>query len=69
MKTNEFIEKYIFKPLKMNNSGFQHDKHQNESVPYEDNKKQVEADKLSSVRMKWINSQLMLGKKIWDEVS
>ena len=40
MKTNEFIEKYIFKPLKMNNSNFQHDKHQNESVPYEDNKKQ-----------------------------
>ena len=39
------------------------------SILNEDNKKQVEADKLSSVRMKWINSQLVLGKKIWDEVN
>jgi len=40
MKTDEFIRKNIFKPLKMNDSGFQHDKHTNESIPYEDNKKQ-----------------------------
>jgi hypothetical protein len=39
IKTNEFIKKYIFEPLKMNNSNFQHDKHQNESVPFENNKK------------------------------
>jgi len=35
----------------------------------EDNKKQVETEKLSSLRAKWINSQLILGKKIWDEVN
>jgi CubicO group peptidase (beta-lactamase class C family) len=40
IKTDEFIRQNIFKPLKMNDSGFQHDKHNNESMPYEDNKKQ-----------------------------
>jgi len=35
MKTDEFIKKYIFDKLKMNNSGFQHNKHVKESTPYE----------------------------------
>jgi len=39
MKTDEFIKKYIFKPLKMNHSGFQHEKDKNESIPYEKNRK------------------------------
>ena len=40
LKTDEFIRQNIFKPLKMNDSGFQHDEHNNESIPYENNKKQ-----------------------------
>jgi hypothetical protein len=39
MKTDEFIKKYIFKPLKMNHSGFQYEKDKNESIPYEKNRK------------------------------
>lgn len=39
MKTDEFIRKNIFSKLKMINSGFQHEEHKNESIPYESNKK------------------------------
>jgi CubicO group peptidase (beta-lactamase class C family) len=39
-KTDEFIKENIFNKLNMTNSGFQSDKHENESIPYEDNKKQ-----------------------------
>lgn len=35
MKSDEFIKQYIFKELKMKDSGFQSDCHPNESVPYE----------------------------------
>lgn len=35
MKTDEFIKKYIFKPLKMNHSTFQHEEDKFESNPYE----------------------------------
>jgi len=41
MKTDEFIRKNIFNKLNMKNSGFQHEKHENESIPYENNKKQA----------------------------
>jgi hypothetical protein len=40
MKTDEFIKENIFNKLKMKDSGFQVDKHKNESIPYENNKKQ-----------------------------
>jgi hypothetical protein len=38
MKTEDFIKKNIYKPLKMNDSGFQSDKHKDESIPYDNNK-------------------------------
>ena len=38
IKTDKFIKKYIFEPLNMNNSGFNCDKHVNESIPYEPGK-------------------------------
>jgi hypothetical protein len=40
IKTDEFIKKNIFNKLKMKKSGFQSDRHKNESIPYENNKKQ-----------------------------
>ena len=40
VKTNEFIKENIFNKLNMKDSGFQVDKHINESTPYEENKKQ-----------------------------
>jgi len=40
MKTDDFIRKNIFDKLKMNNSGFQHDRHKDESIPYDNNGKQ-----------------------------
>lgn len=40
LKTDEFIKQNIFNKLKMKDSGFQHEKHPNESIPYENNKKQ-----------------------------
>tara|TARA_B100001964_G_scaffold174063_1_gene191726 strand:- start:128 stop:1294 length:1167 start_codon:yes stop_codon:yes gene_type:complete len=39
MKTDEFIKKYIFNKLRMKNSDFQHEKHKDESIPYEKGKK------------------------------
>lgn len=41
IRTDEFIKKYIYKPLQMTNSCFQHDKHKDESVPYENNGKRA----------------------------
>jgi len=35
LRTDKFIKKYIFKPLKMSNAGFQHKKHPAESIPYD----------------------------------
>ena len=40
MKTDEFIKQNIFNKLKMRDSGFQYENHPNESIPYENNKKQ-----------------------------
>ena len=40
IKTDEFIKQNIFNKLNMKESGFQYEKHQNESIPYENNKKQ-----------------------------
>jgi hypothetical protein len=37
VQTDKFIRKYIFKPLKMSNSGFQHERHSDESIPYDNN--------------------------------
>ena len=39
MKTDQFIKNYIFDKLNMKDSGFQHDKHKDESIPYEKNGK------------------------------
>ena len=35
MKTSQFIKRYIFDKLGMKDSGFQHELHKNESIPYE----------------------------------
>ncbi len=35
MRTDEFIKKNIFGPLKMTNSGFHHEKHRSESISFE----------------------------------
>jgi len=40
IKTDEFIKQNIFNKLKMKDSGFQYERHPNESIPYENNKKQ-----------------------------
>jgi hypothetical protein len=39
IRTDKFIKKNIYNKLKMKHSGFQHDKHPDESIPYEHNKK------------------------------
>lgn len=40
LKTDDFIKQNIFNKLKMKDSGFQYEQHPNESIPYENNKKQ-----------------------------
>jgi len=40
LKTDDFIKQNIFNKLKMKDSGFQCERHPNESIPYENNKKQ-----------------------------
>ena len=71
IKTNDFIKTHIFNKLKMNDSYFQHNKNKDESIPYENNKKQGNDPRLGdelqqdrpvpSIKSQWSVDTLLQG--------